>query len=750
MSQIEINNNINNVNVENTINTVDVDNSNGNVVIVPQEIVTIVEINTPGPQGPPGPSGSFPNTGSFVTTSSFNEWTGSASSQFAGTASFAISSSYATQALSASWAPTQNIDTGSLVTTSSFNAFTSSYNTGSFTGSFTGSLLGTASFATQALSASFAISSSFATTASFVTTAQTASFVTGSNVFGPFGSNSVISASFAVSSSRALTASHADNTSGISSSITNNVDNYLLTATGGSTINGESNLTFDGVLLSLGQTEAGRFKQGGTTSANGTGSHAEGQSTGANGEFSHAEGRRTTANGNYSHTEGYETISSGAYQHVQGQFNIPLPDESAFIIGNGIDGDNRSNLVLASGSEFQVTGSVRTTSGFILKDYTQPNYGVMAMAENSEYAALAFRSYDETGEFGTAQLSIDAETNIGIESYSEDGSRNSSIIITHGDIALTNLTDSSGTSIGSRVQLWKDSILLTINNNDTGEENTLTIQTDRTYTTKYIETDEGFIGNYLEAPSITGSLFGTASYATQALSASFAISSSRAISSSFATTASFVTTAQTASFVTGSNVFGPFGSNSVISASFAVSSSRAISSSFATSASLAINSDNIGITDNPSYGGVTYYPTFVSNTSGYTSAFVDSSVFTYNPNTNILTTTASFAISSSFATTASFAISASWAPTQNIDTGSLVTTSSFNAFTSSYNTGSFTGSFTGSLFGTASFAQTASYAPNYIEKSVGPTYTTNTILTVTQAEYDAIDPKDSTTLYFIV
>lgn len=47
-------------------------------------------------------------------------------------------------------------------------------------------------------------------------------------------------------------------------------------------------------------------------------------------------------------------------------------------------------------------------------------------------------------------------------------------------------------------------------------------------------------------------------------------------------------------------------------------------------------------------------------------------------------------------------------PVQNINTGSLVTTSSFNAFTSSYNTGSFTGSFTGSLFGTASFAISSS------------------------------------------
>ncbi len=64
------------------------------------------------------------------------------------------------------------------------------------------------------------------------------------------------------------------------------------------------------------------------------------------------------------------------------------------------------------------------------------------------------------------------------------------------------------------------------------------------------------------------------------------------------------------------------------------------------------------------------------------------------------------AISSSYAQTASYALNAG----TTIDTGSFVTTSSFNAFTSSYNTGSFTGSFTGSLFGTASFAVSASRA----------------------------------------
>ncbi|CAB4124823.1 hypothetical protein UFOVP54_32 [uncultured Caudovirales phage] len=55
----------------------------------------------------------------------------------------------------------------------------------------------------------------------------------------------------------------------------------------------------------------------------------------------------------------------------------------------------------------------------------------------------------------------------------------------------------------------------------------------------------------------------------------------------------------------------------------------------------------------------------------------------------------------------------------NTNTGSFVTTSSFNAFTSSYSTGSFTGSFigthTGSLFGTSSWAINAQTASFYAE-----------------------------------
>ena len=148
------------------------------------------------------------DTGSLLTIASFNSYTGSSSSQFAGTSSFASTASFAPNyqltsgtgsmlapyvltastssmtVLSASYALSAsyliggiNIDTGSFVTTSSFNAFTSSYNTGSFTGSFTGSLFGTSSWAVSASNAQTAsyvlnaVSSSFTSTASYATIA---------------------------------------------------------------------------------------------------------------------------------------------------------------------------------------------------------------------------------------------------------------------------------------------------------------------------------------------------------------------------------------------------------------------------------------------------------------------------------------------------------------------------------------------------------------------------------------------------
>jgi hypothetical protein len=196
-----------------------VDNGNNTAVTVSQPTTRVIKVATVGPQGPVGPAGATASTASFVTTSSFNaftssyntftssyntgSFTGSFTGNLFGTSSFASTASFApnyqlTSGTGSMLAPyvlstntssfVTNSQTSSFVTTSSFNAFTSSYNTGSFTGSFTGTLTGTSSWSTNSL---------------------TSSFVTGSNVFGPFGSNSIISASFAVSSSRAVSSSFA-------------------------------------------------------------------------------------------------------------------------------------------------------------------------------------------------------------------------------------------------------------------------------------------------------------------------------------------------------------------------------------------------------------------------------------------------------------------------------------------------------------------------------------------------------------
>jgi hypothetical protein len=70
MGQVEVNNIMNSINVENTFNTIDVNNDISNILIIPQEVTNVVEILTPGPQGPPGPSGSSLTIGSFLLLAS--------------------------------------------------------------------------------------------------------------------------------------------------------------------------------------------------------------------------------------------------------------------------------------------------------------------------------------------------------------------------------------------------------------------------------------------------------------------------------------------------------------------------------------------------------------------------------------------------------------------------------------------------------------------------------------------------------
>jgi hypothetical protein len=183
------------------------------------------------------------------------------------------------------------------------------------------------------------------------------------------------------------------------------------------------------------------------------------------------------------------------------------------------------------------------------------------------------------------------------------------------------------------------------------------------------------------ATDLTGSLFGTASWATNFItgsvtSASFAFTASSAISSSLAQTSSFSlrgSGAFTGSF-SGSVTASLFGTASqATSASYAFTASSAISSSYALTASFALNG-----------GGGASFPytgsAQITGSLGVTGSFSvrgnqGSSVFSSNADTLLIT-------------------------------GSLIITGS-GAITGSLSVSS---GITGSLFGTASQAITASYA----------------------------------------
>jgi len=122
----------------------------------------------------------------------------------------------------------------------------------------------------------------------------------------------------------------------------------------------------------------GAHSEGYYTIASGSSSHAEGQSTQALGGASHAEGNATITVGNWSHAEGHGTIAAANFQHVSGKFNISSSNENdLLIIGNGIDDNNRNNILLVNTSSMFLSGSLETTvngEGIIMKSPNGTRY----------------------------------------------------------------------------------------------------------------------------------------------------------------------------------------------------------------------------------------------------------------------------------------------------------------------------------------------------------------------------------------
>lgn len=100
--------------------------------------------------------------------------------------------------------------------------------------------------------------------------------------------------------------------------------------------------------------------EGQTTQATGPNSHAEGQSTIAQGNNSHAEGLNTKAEGVNSHTEGTDSVASGQVTHAEGAETKAIGDYSH---AQGYKTTANGTASTASGSNTNATGNYSMSGG---------------------------------------------------------------------------------------------------------------------------------------------------------------------------------------------------------------------------------------------------------------------------------------------------------------------------------------------------------------------------------------------------
>jgi hypothetical protein len=168
-------------------------------------------------------------------------------------------------------------------------------------------------------------------------------------------------------------------------------------------------------------SEAASHAEGVRTTASAQGAHSEGTDTIASGITSHSEGLFTVASGTGAHAEGQHTIADGNYSHVSGKYNISDATESAFIVGNGLDDLNRSNLLLAAANQVEVFGNTKTetiqiaesttpTPGHVLTTDAQGNgtWQAASVGTNNYVTTAVLNGSDlELTRFGLPTLVVD-------------------------------------------------------------------------------------------------------------------------------------------------------------------------------------------------------------------------------------------------------------------------------------------------------------------------------------------------------
>jgi len=623
-------------------------------------------------------------TGSLLGTSSFSNNSTSASYSLTSSVALnALTSSYinvATNAVSSSYAGTASISISSSFST------TSSYNLNSISSSY--SL--TASFAANAGSSlttgsTYPITSSWAnnaTSSSYANVAASATSATSANT-----ANSATSASYALTASYALNASGGGGGSG---TVTGSV-NYIAKFTSGSSV-GNSVIYESGSNIGIGTTSPNS-----KLNINSSGSLVSGSVV-----FS--------VEGTQGSLFSVDDNLSGSLMSVNDVSGLPILE--VFSDDRLVVGTYNSNALVVTGSrvgigtnvpiaKLQVSGSISGSSFTSSVSNGVGFLGTSSFSVTSSYAlsaltaSFALNASGGGGGSGT----VTGSTNY-ISKFTSGTSVGNSVIYESGsNIGIGTTVPNSKLNINSSGSLVSGSVVFSVEGtqgslfsvddnlsgslmsvNDVSGLPILEVFSDDrlvvgTYNSNALVVTGSRVGigtnnpiaklqvnGNISGSSFTGSVFGTSSWANNALTASFASNagsslttgstypitsswSNNAISSSFSTTSATATSANTSNSATSASYS--------LSSSYSVNSTTSTSSSFASTASYNLNSISSSFAATSSY-----------NLNSISSSYALTASFSLNGGGGgtTLTTGSTYPITSSWsnnATTASYALNAS-------------------------------------------------------------------------------------------
>ena len=507
----------------------------------------------------------------------------------------AISSSFAITAATAS--TLTGFNQNDYLLTSSFNNFTASYNTGSFSGSFTGSLLGTASFALNATTASYYNTSSLLVTSSISN--ATITFTKGDNSSYSLTVNNVSTSSYA-SNADLLDGRDSTSFAGLTSNtfVGNQIISGNVDITGIVTAN-ELHITYttSSVIYTSGSTKFGDSLD---DTHQFTGSIFAGIVSGTNATFntftgslfgtaSYATNAQTASYYNTSNLLTTASVSNATITFTKGDAstfpitinNVVNAQTASYVLNavsssyatyannaNALDGYNSTDFAILNANntftadQLLVQSALTLSNGYVFGTGLDKPSLVLA-AVNSRYFNYVYTRHKNASAVDNA---IDFYTSDGTQFGTFPTNAIHGMTITNGKVGIKTTSPSYELDVNGNANITGSLII-----------------------TGSVTTNTGF----------TGSLFGTASYATLAQNSLTASYIQTAVSATYAANADLFDNRDSTTFAgTGSNTFN---GNQIITGSINVT--NGITGSLFGTASYSSNADLFDGRDSTTFAG---------------------------------------------------------------------------------------------------------------------------------------------------